>query len=380
MRQNSQQRTLMVGSTYPAHHGQAVAFRSAIRCVTSNKRVLETSFKAPNRMRSALLAAKYSLSVLHARAFYRPDAVYFLCSRTRVGFLRDLWLLTIFRNSAARIVNHLHGSNFREFYEALSPFGQRLVRWAHSRVDRHIVLHESMMDQLSMVADDEKVSVIENFVTGDCATVPPNSTTPDQRLKLIYLSTVREAKGIYVLLDAVRKLATDGCPVELTVYGDCFGLTQSEIDAEEKRFRAALRGLPEVTYGGVIHGEAKFEALERADLFVLPTFYDSEAIPLSILEAMRMGCAVVTTRHNVLPRLLDERNGLLVPVRDVQALAGAISHFSEDRAHLLRIQRHNRELAASRFSETRYQKEVLEAIHGGALSEEEPFPPDRAAS
>lgn len=69
------------------------------------------------------------------------------------------------------------------------------------------------------------------------------------------------------------------------------------------------------------------DLLARAQGFVLSTHY--EGLPLSIMEAMRAGLPVVATRVSGIPEeVLDGETGLLVPHRDVAALAGALGRLA----------------------------------------------------
>ena len=51
-----------------------------------------------------------------------------------------------------------------------------------------------------------------------------------------------------------------------------------------------------VQFLGMLTGDAKFAAYARADVFSMPTFYESEAFPVVLLEAMAYGLPIVATR------------------------------------------------------------------------------------
>lgn len=76
--------------------------------------------------------------------------------------------------------------------------------------------------------------------------------------------------------------------------------------------------------------------LQAADVFVLPS--DSEGLPMSLLEALAAGLPVVATRVGGIAEALGKPAcGLLVPPRDVEALAGALAVVGSDRGLRLRL-------------------------------------------
>lgn len=59
-------------------------------------------------------------------------------------------------------------------------------------------------------------------------------------------------------------------------------------------------------------GSAKTEALEWADIYILPSY--NEGLPIAILEAMACGMPVITTPVGGIPELVrDGMNGTLIP-------------------------------------------------------------------
>ena len=57
---------------------------------------------------------------------------------------------------------------------------------------------------------------------------------------------------------------------------------------------------------------------------------DSEGIPGAIVEALACGLPVLSTRHSGIPEVVqDGESGLLVPERDVNALAEKLEYLIE---------------------------------------------------
>jgi glycosyltransferase involved in cell wall biosynthesis len=72
--------------------------------------------------------------------------------------------------------------------------------------------------------------------------------------------------------------------------------------------------------------------LADCTVFVLPTYY-REGLPRTILEAMATGRAIITTdTPGCRETVTKETNGVLVPPRDVPALAAAMERLAEDPA------------------------------------------------
>ncbi|HEY4156182.1 MAG TPA: glycosyltransferase family 4 protein [Puia sp.] len=72
------------------------------------------------------------------------------------------------------------------------------------------------------------------------------------------------------------------------------------------------------------------DILSASDIFILPSLW--EAFPIALLEAMSMGKAVVGTRVDGTPEIIEDRvNGLLIPVENmVKHMVDAIRLLAED--------------------------------------------------
>jgi glycosyltransferase involved in cell wall biosynthesis len=77
---------------------------------------------------------------------------------------------------------------------------------------------------------------------------------------------------------------------------------------------------------GLLAGQQKLAALQRADIFVLPSH--TEGLPNAMIEAMAAGLPVIVTPVGSIPDVVThEDNGLLVPPRNAPALAAALRYL-----------------------------------------------------
>ena len=74
----------------------------------------------------------------------------------------------------------------------------------------------------------------------------------------------------------------------------------------------------------------RVEALLRAaNILVLPSF--AENLPMSVIEALAHGAAVVCTPVGALPDIIEhEKTGLIVKPGDVEGLASALGRLIDD--------------------------------------------------
>ena len=130
-------------------------------------------------------------------------------------------------------------------------------------------------------------------------------------------------KGHEYLFRALAKLAAsrgyDWASVQVIGWGP-----------EEQSLKALARdlGLQEtVKFFGDRHDIP--DLLRDMDLLVLPSTY--EGFPISIIEAMATGLPVIGSDIDGIPEIIaHERTGLLVPARDVNALADSIARVADD--------------------------------------------------
>lgn len=89
-------------------------------------------------------------------------------------------------------------------------------------------------------------------------------------------------------------------------------------------------------------------AISASSVYVLPSY--SEGTPRTVLEAMAMGRAVITTdAPGCRETVIDGDNGFLVPVKSVDALEQAMQRFVDDSMLARRMGNRSREIAEDKY-------------------------------
>ena len=153
--------------------------------------------------------------------------------------------------------------------------------------------------------------------------------SPDGRGSVLVPASLLPVKGHVVLIEALAILARTGCRPHVEFVGS--GPLQDEL--LRVIGSAGLDGTVKLV-GQLSHPEllARYEG-GNVQLVVLPSVTLSgdvrEGIPISLVEAMAHGIAVVASASGGIPELL-EGAGSLVPERDPGALADAIRALLDD--------------------------------------------------
>ena len=147
--------------------------------------------------------------------------------------------------------------------------------------------------------DPERVSVVHNAL----ADVPWLSQPGTEPASLVMVARMAAPKRPDLLLQALHQLAGQGLAPATHLLGGGPTLAVQQQHAQDLK-------LPHVHFAGDVPNVA--EQLAQHQIFVLLS--DHEGLPISVLEAMRSGLAIVASRLPGVEELItDGEHGLLVP-------------------------------------------------------------------
>ena len=258
-------------------------------------------------------------------AHFNPDIVHIPIGQTTIGFWKDARYIHHAAKSGARVVLHLRGSAFRDWYESNTPWRKKAIRNILRKADGMIVLSKSLRYLFQSLIRPEKIFVVPN---GADFELPKEVDRHSKCTEILYLSNFLPGKGFDTLIKACSILQDKRvADWRLQAHGSW--------DSEE--FRRHCESLiaryelnDRVKIGEPVSGTEKWNALARADIFAF-TPRNPEGLPWSMVEACAAGLPVVCTRQGAIPdTLINGETGFLHKSEAVEEIAESLQSLIEN--------------------------------------------------
>lgn len=168
----------------------------------------------------------------------------------------------------------------------------------------------------------------------------------DKEIKLCTLSRINPEKGIEEALKAVT-IVNDRLGGKYVTL-DMYGLIASKHKAWFERIEDMYREVG--TYQGIVNYDKTVEVLQNYFALIFPTYYHGEGFSGNVVDAFFSGVPIIATdwlyNKDV---IVDGENGILVPIKNPDAIADAIIELYNNRELALTMAKNNVR-ASKRFS------------------------------
>ena len=309
--------------------------------------------KKPGR----LALSNFVLLASHAREIFRRarkvDVVHLnLAPAPLLPLLRAIVLASAARAGRSPVILHAHTGRL---HVAARSLAYRIALRVALKVVNEIVV-------VSKLAEDALKGIGGNVVRLANGIDPGGFSIGQktQPIELAFVGTICERKGLIDLRDAlVRIKESRGGTLGFrpVLIGDAKQEGPGVFERVQQSYADA--GLDEVEFTGALAPGEVRTRLESASIFCLPSHW--EGFPLSLLEGMAAGDAVVATDVGDIPEMLDGgRAGVVVPVKDVTALRDALERVAYDDEERSRLGAAARDRVAATYT----QEAVVGALAG----------------
>ena len=243
------------------------------------------------------------------------DIIHIHVASRRSTFRKILYIkISKFYNK--KVVLHIHGGGFREFFDnEISSQKRKYIKKWFNKADKIIVLSEEWKLYFSKIIDDKKIVVMYNGVN------IPNDFEKKFNEKILFMGRICEER---------------------------------EIDDFIKKYQLE----DNVIKHGWINGDSLKTQLIDNSIFVLPSYF--EAMPMSILEAMAYKNIVIATCVGGIPQVIEDNiNGFLIRPGDVQSMESIIEGIINSDVYQKNIPIEARKTIIEKFNIKRNIKELV---------------------
>ncbi len=338
--------------------GISSLLRAVIKYSTADFVHFRAARKDRERFGAAWLGRQFVLPIQFFRLLRqeRPNIVHINTSFVPLAILRDAVLARIAGYGGVPVVLHIHGGEF-----VMSEFRSGAVASAAKTLLKKaavvIALGEAERQNLLKLSPASNIVVLRNAI--DMSEIPEIERGSGE-FSMVYFGRLHRSKGLAQIVETCRRLRNDG-------FAFTFRCCGSGPDADP--FIAQMTELLGdcFSYGGVLTGASKWDALGRSDLFLLLSDY--EGLPLALLEAMAAGCVpVVSDVGSVAEAVTDGTSGFLIEPGNINQAVGILKSLFSDRSELARLRRNARITVAQKFDIKDHVRR-LEKIYGDVAGE-----------
>lgn len=253
----------------------------------------------------------------------RYDLCYVTVTSSGTAFYKDFMVVTILKLFRKKILLHFHNQGVEKGTRA-----NKINRYLYQFVlggkrTRVILLSPNLYYDVKRYVDQKRVYYCANGIS------PYNGEMLVKKMigptRILFLSNMMVAKGVYVLLEACSLLKKQNVPFECHFVGAWMDITEADFAAKLKELDLSDR----VFAHGRKYGQEKDAYYQQSDIFVLPTL--NEAFPLVILEAMQFALPVIASEEGGIPDIVsNNQTGYTVPKNDPQQLAAKLETLIHD--------------------------------------------------
>ncbi len=281
------------------------------------------------------------------------DAVYFTPKLSPLGFMSLISYYKMCLKNNKPYTLHIHGRALIDTYinhKWIRKYIRKYIGLAKST----IALTEKLKEEMYELFGCGKFDVVGNFAQDSIMLKEDEYSEKinfikNRPMQICYMSNVIESKGIFDLIEAVGSDERFALKVAGRVFPN-----------EKIRFEKYLKEHSNVEYIGFVSNEEKKNLLMESAVFCLPTRYPTEAQPIALIEALCMGCIIVSTDLPGIVDTLGERYPKeLFVEKDAQEIKAVLEKIYKNPDDIYQrihenIENYQREFSLKNFAEKIY--------------------------
>lgn len=335
---------LFVGSLPPPYHGSAIYFKNLIsHPLIENKFdviVLNTGEKREDLGNVGKFDFINVKTAIHNLYQFRrickkekPDLIYINTPQGIAYFREGSFVLIAKLFSRAKIIQHLHGSMFLNFFGSSNFLMKFFINITQRRIDYSIVLSENLKYIFRRWNKTENIFSVPNGIEPE--EIFPPRKSEDRLPVLFFFGNLYKFKGLFLALDILEAVKKKYPEIKMNIAGNWgydwyFNITPSRMKDEFFRLVKKKNLESNINFIGPAYGEVKVKLFKDSDILVYPTYMDG--FPIVLLEAMSAGCPVLASKvvGSISEVVVNGETGYLIPDYKPERYASVIFKLAGD--------------------------------------------------
>lgn len=288
---------------------------------------------------------------------------YLFIHRTRISFyFRDLPIFLIATITKSKIIIHLVGSDLDIFLRNLTFIERKFILFFYKKTCCWVILGDQMRSQISKIFKNYDMTFQSYLVPGfyDQSFINFNKKVERNYLRVGFMSNFLREKGICEFIDAII-ICNEKKNLKIKAWIAGQLINKDEI-VRNKLELAKSKNYFEVFEP--ILGDIKWSLLHNTGIFVLPTYYKTESLPLSLVDAMRAGCFCISNDIGEIQNLLSNNRGKVISDITENSLANAIEEVIKNSIYISNEEINTINYIENNFSYLSFSKSINEIIKG----------------
>ena len=275
------------------------------------------SYKNGNKLEKLIKAFNGIIKFIKILIVDKPSVIH-IHSSFGASFYRKIPFIYISHLLNKKIINHIHGANFEEFYDNAPNYKKRMIQNSYNKCNYLIALSEEWKVKLNKIVSEDKIVVIENYSILNKEAILEREKK-DNNNQVLFLGELGERKGCYDIPEVVKAVSDVIPNVKFILCGD----------GEQEKIKNKLREYnieSKVEFPGWVRGNEKDKIMKESDILFLPSY--NEGMPMAILDSMGYGLPIVSTTVGGIPKIVKNGiNGYIYEPGDTVNFSKSIIHL-----------------------------------------------------
>ncbi|MEH7235747.1 glycosyltransferase [Bacillus sp. JJ1562] len=203
----------------------------------------------------------------------------------------------------------------------IRPYEKKEITYACQKAEYVISVGPGLAQELEKYISKDKIKIIPNIVDIGMFQIDESKLAQTGVFRFFSVAFLQHKKGMDILIQAFAKYFK-GKPVELVIGGN--GEEREALELLAKKLNIEKQ----IIFLGELNRERVKEEIQKAHAFVLASRF--ETFGVVFIEALACGKPIVATACGGPEMIVNELNGKLVQVEDVEGLGQAMQSIQEN--------------------------------------------------